>query len=432
MFSKLYKYLSCFTFIALSSSALALTPGVEKLVQFETKANAASVRSSQTIMLPHIEIPLELVGVDFAKRIDTRIADSLVINKEGKKFVRWILNPEDTLWHIELIEHLKKNGISAQVIHHFKGYQTASRSYIAEDPINGAQFSVKSSTNITGGSWRDKKQPIGEAIDGRLLSDFFYDQSKKRPFENFIIMDEPAILKVDAIDQAVVIRDLGALKKRDNNRFYLPGFSALHETIGQEIAKKNGFDDAHAFWTKNYIEVAGRALGELAARTGVQFDSPHSQNFLIELDSQMKPTGLLVLRDMSDLYIDVNFLKALLGDDNKIVSEFTQEGNKLQSIAAGFGPLHGNSYPSWITREQYKEWKNIFFNEFEKTFEKISGYSLDSIKASKSLNGDYFGASYKLSGQSEFKEFFKNMKARGVVLNSNDKLFCKKLIASGE
>jgi hypothetical protein len=428
----LFKLILNLLVVLVSSSVFALTQGVEKLIEFETSANAAALRSTKMIMMPHVEIPIEHVGVDFAKRIDPRIASSLIIENEGQKRVRWILNPEDTKWGLELIKHLKAKGIMAEIQYYFKGYQTASRSYIAEDPIYGVQFSVKSSTNITGGNWNDKKQPVGEATDGRLLSDFLHDQNKRRPFENLVVMDEPAILKIDAIDQAIVIRDLGAIKNADAKRYFLPGFSALHESVGKQIALKNGSQDAHAFWTENYIKVVGKALGELAARTGIQFDSPHSQNFLIELDSQFKPTGKLILRDMSDLYVDINYLKALLGDNNKILLQFTQASNKLDHIAAGFGPLHGNKFPGWISNQQYSDWIRVFFKEFESTFEKISGYDLAKLNVSKYQRGNYFVASYKLAGLADFSEHFNGMRKHGVVARPIGQMSCKSLLASNE
>ncbi len=407
------------------NSTYALTPAVEKLVQYETHANGAGVRSSEAIMLPHVEIPLEMVGLDFAKRLDPRIVESLIIEKNGKEYVRWILNPEDTVWGKTLIAHFAAKGVALPVYYHFKGYQTASRSYIAEDPTTGVEFSVKSSTNVTGGAWRDKKQPVGEAIDGRLTSDFLFDQNKKRNFENFSIMDEPAILKINDIDQAVVIRDLGDLKEVKSNKIYVPGFSVLHEAIGKEIALKNGSTDPHAFWTENYIKVAGRALGELAARTGIQFDSPHSQNFLVELDKQYRPTGKLILRDMSDLYLDVTFLNSLLGKNNELVKEFTQTGNKHAYVSAGFGPLHGNVHPSWVNEAQYSQWKDVFFNEFEKTFESISGYNVNGLKVVRNQNRQYFQSTYDLSKIDDFKSFFSKMSKNGVVLKSGN--LCRNL-----
>ncbi|MCX7978942.1 MAG: ferric iron reductase [Bdellovibrionaceae bacterium] len=394
----------------------ALNEVIERLVNFEVHSNAAAVRSAQMIMLPHIEIPLEIVKADFAKTLDLSIAQSLIFDVNGKKYVRWILNPEDTRWGEELIEYLhQKHGLKLTRKYYFHGYQTSSRSYIAEDPKTGAVFSVKSSTNVTGGIWRDKKQPVGDAIDSRLISDFLVRQNRLRPFEKLVFLEEPAILAVKAVDQAVVIRDLGPMKDPKGKRFYLPGFSALHETTGAAIAAINGSDDPYEFWTEHYIKVAGRALGELAARTGIQLDSPHSQNFLIELDEKKRPTGRLVIRDLADVYIDRTMILALDGESSPVLKRFSQSSNILDGIQAGFGPLHGNKKPTWVTAARYSQWKDVFFKEFEASFERITGQSLSPVGAVKYQNGDYFSASYKLSGRPEYKGFFASIKAFGYV-----------------
>lgn len=424
---KFFKFLISLSLLAFSLTmpAHAVTDSIEKLINYETLSNAASTRSNTLVKLPHVEIPLDLVGVDFAKRIDLKIADSLIFGLNNKKYVRWILNPEDTKWSDVLIAHFKeKHGLILERKYYFNGYMTASRSYIAEDPINGSQFSVKSSTNSTGGNWKDKKQPIGEAIDSRLMSDFLHSQNKLRQFQHFTFLDEPAILSVQDLDQAVVIRDLGELKKADSKFFYLPGFSALHETTGKLIAARNGSNDPYQFWTEHYVKVAGRALGELAARSGLQFDSPHSQNFLIELDLNMKPTGRLVLRDMADLYIDKNFFLALEGPDSPTISKFTQKENILKRLAAGFGPLHGNSYPSWISPENYSKWKDIFFADYERTFKDISGFDLKVLDVKAYQSGEYFTSSYDLTKSPNFASYFERLKAYGYIANMNSTVRC--------
>lgn len=431
MFFKFFVSLSLLVF-SLTTPALAVNGSVAKLINYETLSNAAGARSNALVKLPHVEIPLELVGVDFAKRIDLRIADSLIFNSNNKKYVRWILNPEDTKWSDVLIAHFKeKHNLVLDRKYYFNGYMTASRSYIAQDPINGSQFSVKSSTNSTGGNWKDKKQPIGEAIDSRLMSDFLYSQNKLRKFQHFTFLDEPAILSVHDLDQAVVIRDLGELKRSDSKFFYLPGFSALHETTGKLIAAKNGSNDPYKFWTENYVKVAGRALGELAARSGLQFDSPHSQNFLIELDLNFKPTGRLVLRDMADLYIDKNFFLALEGPESPTLSKFTQKGNILKYIAAGFGPLHGNTYPSWISAENYNKWKDIFVENFERTFKDISGFDLKNLQVKSYQSGEYFSSSYDLTKSPHFVSYFEKLKAYGYIPDMSLAVKCSQLVSSG-
>ena len=118
--------------------------------------------------------------------------------------------------------------------------------------------------------------------------------------DNFIYLDEPAVFGIKALDQGMIIRMLGELPSR--GKHYIPGFSVLHEEEGKHIAKLNGSDDPAEFWKEHYIKPLGRGIAELFAMTGLAYDSPHSQNFLVELDNNFKPTGKIVFRDLGDSY----------------------------------------------------------------------------------------------------------------------------------
>lgn len=385
---------SFFSISFFSLGAHALTPGAQKLVILETQFNAAATRSSEPVMMPHYEISLEWVGHDFADRLDSKIRDSLVVQINGQTYIRWILNPEDTKWGKQLQLYFKeKYSFDLEVKYHYIGYQTASRSYIVEDPVSKIQFSVKSSTNNTGGVWQNKKQPVGEAIDSRLVGDFLNSQNRIRPFKNFIVLDEPAILSMAEVDQAVIIRDLKDLNAHQPKHYYIPGFSLLHQEYGQELAKKNGSNEPYKYWTENYIRPVGRALGELAARTGMQLDSPHSQNFLIEFDVNFKPTGRVVLRDLADFYIEENFMRAIEGPNSPFLKKFNQKLIVKKSIQSGFDPLYGNAHPSWVTPQRYAIWLDVFYQEFNQSFKQISGYDPELAMISKpQQDGDRFYA----------------------------------------
>lgn len=408
MQKKVMLILAC---LQVSLAAKALTDSAQKLVRFETKANAVSTRDDAPTEMPHYEIPLSMLELDFADRFSPDIVKHLIFEKNGVKMVRWILNPEDTVWHLKVQEHFEKRGLHLQKQYYFTGFQTASRSYIVEDPAKTIQFSVKSSTNVTGGYWANKQQPISEAVDSRMNADFLARIQSVEPFKHIIIMDEPAIMKLAEVDQAVVIRDLADLNKPGSKSIFIPGFSVLHEETGRKIALKNGSTDPAAYWTENYIRPVARALGELAARTGMQFDSPHSQNFLVEFDQNLKPTGRIVLRDLADLYIYRSILTALHPESKVYLKNFKQQENILKVIAAGFGPLHGNSFPSWVSDGLYSKWNTMFFSEFETTFSKMTGLATSDYKTTEGSRANaYFGNQYTVKGDSEAaQKYWKNM-----------------------
>lgn len=413
----------------LAQNALALTPAAKILIDHETKANAVTLRGNEVVDIPHFNIPLELVDTDFAARFSDEYRKHFIFERHGKKFVRWILNPEDTKWGEEVaVYFIKEHNIKLERKFYFKGYKTASRSYIVEDPQKKIQFSVKSSTNKTGGQWADKKQPIGEAIDSRLNADIINEIQQKRPFEYAIVMDEPAILKLPAIDQAVVVRDLSGINDPKSGMVYLPGFAVLHETAGALIAKANGSENPYSFWTQYYVKAVARAMGEFGARTGMQFDSPHSQNFLVEFDSNYRPTGRIVLRDLADFFVDKRIMRALHSNPNFYFENFTQTENIRLNTLAGFGPLHGNHPPSWISAGQYAEWKNVYFKEFEKTFSKVSGLPIESFKTKEgSRDGRYFSNSYTLkTDDAAVDKYLKNL---GRYQSPEGILYCPLVLA---
>jgi hypothetical protein len=223
----------------------ALTPEVKKLVENETKSNAVAARSDEMVKLQHFEIPLRLVGRDIADRIDPAIKSSLLFEKNGETHLRWLINPEDTKWHLELESFLKAKGLDATKHLYFDGYQTASRSYIVEAPDTKAQFSLKVSTNKTGEKWTDKKQDAADAFDVRRSTDHVMRQGDLKPFENFRVMDEPAAFGIREIDQGMIVRVLADLP--GGKYHYLPGFSAMHERMGALIANLNGVSDPTLF-----------------------------------------------------------------------------------------------------------------------------------------------------------------------------------------
>jgi hypothetical protein len=371
---KLAFFLSILLLLSVANS-FAISPEVQKYLYYETKGNAAAKRDTKKIMIKHLEIPLKVMETDFSVRFLEEIKSSLIFEKNGEKYVRWIINPEDTKWKNELIQFLKGKKLSTKEFEYFEAYQTASRSYVIHDPNTKATFSLKVSTNVTGGSWRDKKQTMADSFETRTATDYIQKIHKNTPFENFKMLDEPAAFGIKEIDQGMMVRSLHELPKGDF--IYLPGFSAVHEKIGKEIAKTNGATDVAKFWNEHYNKPLARSLAELAAKAGVSYDSPHSQNFLIELDRNLRPTGKLILKDMGDIYLNEKMVKAFGGE--KLINAFPDENKFASTIKAKVGILHGNTVPSWLTDKQYVQWGDDFYKEYDKELTKITGTSISEL-----------------------------------------------------
>jgi hypothetical protein len=367
--------------------AFAISPEVRRYLHYETQANAAAKRSTEMVEIKHFEIPMSVVDTDISNRFPKEVMDSLVFEKNGVKTLRWIINPEDTKWKEEVKIYLQSKGLSTQEHKFFQGYQTASRSYVLENPETGATFSAKVSTDKTGGRWTDKKQTKADSFETRIATDYIQRRNQITPFEHFKMLDEPGAFGLTEIDQGMMIRSLHELPKGEFN--YLPGFSAMHSEVGRHIANLNGFDDPLEFWNTHYNKPLARSLAELAAKTGVAYDSPHSQNFLIELDKNFRPTGKLILKDMGDIFLNSEMVTALGGE--KLVSVFPAENKRNHLINAYVGIMHGNEFPDWMTDADYTNWGKDFSKEFDRELAEQSGVNIEKFQGPFYQQGRYFG-----------------------------------------
>jgi hypothetical protein len=402
-------------------SAFGLSDNAEWLVYFETQANAVSKRSDKAIKIEHFEIPLSEVEKLQSTWSDKAALESLVFKKDGSDYVRWIINPEDTKWNKEVIKWLKKNGLDSTKYQYYTGYQTSSRTYVIEDPVTGAEFMAKASTNKTGGWWADKKQEWTDAREVKMAADHIQNAIKKYTPKNFKYMDESLVFGLAEINQGIVVRSLQKLT--DSQFYYLPGFSAVHDKIGREIAKKNGSADPLAYWNEHYNKPLGRALAEFAVMTGMSYDSPHSQNFLVELDKNFRPTGKIILRDTGDIYVTAPYTRQF---NSRLVKEWPKD-NKVDYIWGGVGILHGNNKPKWINEQEYSGWGIDFFREYDLEMAKLTGIDPDIlIKYAKpddsdkiidpyrriSRDGDYIGKGIRIYSE-EWKQFLDKLNRQG-------------------
>jgi len=399
----------------LQQSALAVTPEVLQLARWETTANMVAARSPDLVRIEHYEIPRELISADLASSFSEEMKKSFVFERDGREYVRWLINPEDTKWHLKVAEWMERQQLNPEKKTYFNAWYTASRSMIIEDPQTKQQFSAKVSTNITGGNWRDKPQPISDAEQVRLASDFVADVVRVVPMKHAVFLAEPGEYSIGAIDQAMLVRSLGDLPK--GGRFFLPGFSAVHETVGREIAEANGSRNPAEFWNEHYNKPLARALAEFAAYTGLSFDSPHSQNFLIELDANKRPTGRIVIRDFGDTYAFQEYFEAL--GYERFLKLWERENIVKGKLQISIGLLHGNTPPSWLPLSKYNQWGKDFYATFEREFSRITGISAETMNRvflSVPQTHSYFNKSYPIGADAA--PHFASMKEKLGDLNT--------------
>lgn len=209
--------------------------------------------------------------------------------------VNWLEHPFNTSESVPFSDRTVIGTISA--------YMTASRSLVlADESLRG--FSVKLPTDHPHGTH-------GPTEPGKLKTneDVVVAMARTKHINSVdrilgndsktIILPEVMTLSEKESRIGMVIRDLRPL---DDGNYYFPAFSI--PWLGREIAAHNGksFED---FWQKHYGELLGEAKAHLLLRYGLQMQTPNSQNMLIQLDRNLRPTGKLVFRDVVDaLFVD--------------------------------------------------------------------------------------------------------------------------------
>ena len=393
-------------------TASAAPSNVEQWIEWETHGNAVSSRPSESFWLDHYEIPLRLLNWSFSEKLDPHIRQALLFEKDGETYVRWIIHPEDTKWFKVLRVFLRDNDLSVNVHHTLRGHYTASRSLVVENPEdNGFIFSLKTSTDSTGGAMlQDKKLTLDETLQTQKASDYIFDTIPRVPLRHLEFFEEPAAVGIKGEDQAFIVRSLALFSQ--GNRFYLPGFSALNDAVGVDIAKLNGSDNPEAFWREHYNRNLARALAEFAAYFGLAPDSPHSQNFLVELDAKMKPTGRIVIRDLGDSYALIDWFNAIEHLDfiHKWDPTFVSRGE----LKIEMGVQQGTPYPKWMSDEIYDQWGVDFFEAFEAKFSELTQIPMSELRPTQlQRNEAYFGKRYSTRSDAWEKHFNRARCLRG-------------------
>ncbi len=379
--------------------------------------------SINPITIEHFLIPLELLAFHYDFKTHPSLSASLIVKDEltGKKMVRWPINPEDNLYHQKLEKHLKDLGVSVERHRYYQGYLTSSRSMVLVDPHNGTSFSLKVSTNKTGGEFQFKKldedQIYGPYMASKIAqaSQHFSEQLPSelsvQRFVHLLIQKEPLgfVLHLGGSDtQGLSVRELETFEKQ---HYYLPGFSAVHSETGkmivQRILKKDGVSDQEIsdFWRIHFADPLGRSMAEFLSRTGISYSSAHGQNFLIELDHDYRPTGRIVFRDFGDQML-------LSGFHYPVESvPWMRPFRKIADLEINFGLLRVHP-PTWMNIRRYEEWKRTFYQAFEERFSEMSGVDLLQLgysyfRLKGDMSGDYASRHYTVNrSDNEWKRFF--------------------------
>jgi hypothetical protein len=168
-------------------------------------------------------------------------------------------------------------------------------------------------------------------------------------------LPETLAFTLDEVDLGFSVRQYPHFLKLSSDRLVIPFFSALQTDFGSYIAHANGESDPEDFWKEHGMKKIGQAMAELLLYYGIGFNSPHAQNFMIELDSSFRPTGKIYLRDFSDSDLFEKILNARgqqhLIDfwEDKVNTNLIHRGRILPH--ATFSPI-GKTSPHWLFNQK--------------------------------------------------------------------------------
>ncbi len=388
------------------------------MVYLETSENPVGKRSPRPFWIEHLEIPLASLQEDIGLKMDPRVRESMIFeNAEGVKMVRWILNPEDSKYANEIIEKMSEKGLNLEKKRYFIGYSTSSRSCIVQDPKTGTTFSIKSSTNQTAGNWNDKKETVRAARAGRLMNDHIERDRKSGHNTALGIVNEPLAYYMPEVDQGIIIRQYDHFLKANQDTKLVPVFAFIHRA--RFYASKAGYDVSQPGATQEFIEKTlaksgGIASAELFMHYGIIYNSPHGQNFLVEVDKNEKPTGKLYARDYADSHLyEPIFKKSSAGRATLAhYRTFTSGSNEIvsENFRLIFGPYHNGTRtkPGWVVDEDVliNSFRNAVNERIETTL-KLSNPSANISNLNGTVNS-YWGASYNLEENKDLKEWIKD------------------------
>jgi hypothetical protein len=368
-------------------------------LMWEQKANLEKYQKSGQLVKVGLA-PVPMANVVFEKSASTPAYLIHTFTQDAKTAL-WPKHPFNTATGVPFFDakETKKFGV----------YMTSSRSMAMVGPLRG--FSIKMATDYPHG-------PEGEYQPGKIetrddvLSAMPHSEhiraidTKIGADDTLIVMGETLTLSEKTTGTGMVIRDIRQL---DDGHYYLPAFSIPF--VGREIAQINHADFTE-FFEKNYGTLLGRAKAKLLLRYGLIMETPNPQNMLIQFDRDMKPTGKIVFRDVSDAFF-IDVVGQGLGYNKQMALDKQREYDPKTQIKTFW------SNSSWrmdesgnksISYEERNLWGHAHDNAIRQTIEAELGLPANTLKTEVN---DYMPALYEFfkspAGQAALKKYREKM-----------------------
>lgn len=311
----------------------------------------------------------------------------------------------------ELLKSLRKVGANPIVIPpgaiKVKAHFTSSRSLILV-PVEGGvldydlAYSVKVSLDQSTALFKkDKTIEKGEWLRWAYMNSYVYNNRTKLANAPLDFQYDVSGFSLAGLAKGF---DGGALRKiatgdqpYQKDKILIPAFSLIDTKLGYEVARVNGVAGLVAvdqFWQDNLVAPFARATASLRRDLKIQHNSPHSQNVLLEFDSDLKPTGRVVIRDFDMESEKENVTSVVLESG----LNFVNSANELHIRPSGevhyFGLAHGmegkGELYGWI---KYAQWRERYYQEFNREYFQLGQNADFDHYVIPSANSGYFTSS---------------------------------------
>lgn len=339
-------------------SAVVNQDPVKQWLTWEQKSNFGIFRKSgDPIAVQNISVPKSAVTTTFlqsaSKDLRALIAHDNVVS--------WFKHPYNTFDSLPYFNETSKKTVQT--------YFTASRSLAL---ILGEQvYTLKMGTDHPHGPKGEyqyakafTKEDITDGINRMTYVEKVDSAIGQDP--TLILAKEVAMVAEKKSGEGYLFRDISFM---NDGNYYLPALSIPY--AGREIAKLNQ-QEPDAFWQEHYATLLGKAKAKLLLRYGLQMETPNSQNMLIQLDLNLKPTGVIVFRDISDTIL-INAVAEGLGETKTLQKDKelgVENGDQIQPFwsnsAWRFDEAGENSFSSRTLSTWGRAHDRAYLQEIEK------------------------------------------------------------------
>lgn len=320
----------------------------EQYLLWEEQANFMGYRNPiEAVDIPLVSVPIDELHIKSFGDTPDEIGQ-LFTNGE---FLNYPLHPNNKDPRVAYRNSAKTGS--------WDGRYTASRTMVIWSKDRKKAYGLKMPTNHPHGNIVQTSKTNLEGELETSIKDTQYvntiSTQMKDPREALTFLNELLTVTVRHDRRSgFILRDLSPLQ---DGFYYMPAFAVPF--LGREIADYHDVPYA-TFWQKHYTEAMGKILADLFLYYGLTAITPIPQNFVIQLDHNLMPTGKIIVRDLADYTYRSSIVRPLL-----TTLEFQHHITSLPEMPefekAMDHVFFGLDVPeSQMTNDELADWKNAF------------------------------------------------------------------------